>query len=305
MHHIIKEKTTYTVSDEMKKVWLVEMDLLDQLIDVCKKYNLKMWVDGGTLLGAVRDHGFIPWDDDIDVCMPREDYDRLVALGNKIFKEPYFLQTAYSDIDYHRGHAQLRNSLTTAIRPSDSYQPFNQGIFIDIFVIDGVPGDETESKELARWVRKRLRYLKAKNTAILASGRLGLIFRKLKCRLEVRRRGWQSIYKEIEDRLRINSFSESEQVAEISYSGLDILFDRHIFDETVWLDFEDMKVPAPVGYDKLLTTQYGDYMQPSPAPTGHGDVIFDTERSYSELLPMVRSNYRRSAFKRLLAKFKS
>jgi len=305
MLHTISEKTTYAVPEEMKKVWQVEMDLMEQLITVCKKNNLRLWIDWGTLLGAVRDHGYIPWDDDIDMCMPREDYDRLVAMGNEVFSEPYFLQTAYSDIDYHRGHAQLRNSQTTAIRPSDSYQPFNQGIFIDIFVLDGVPADGIESKELARWVRKRLRFLKAKNCAILASGRLGLVFRKLKCRYEVKRRGWSTLYREIEDRLRKNPFDQCDQVAEISYSGLESVFDRHIFDETIWIDFEDMKVPAPVGYDKLLTTLYGDYMTPAQDPTDHGDVIFDTKRSYRELLPKVRADYRRSALRRLLAKFKS
>ena len=126
----------YLVSHEMKKVWAVELDLLRQLIEVCQRENLRMWVDGGTLLGAVRHQGFIPWDDDIDVCMPRPDYDRLTAISGQVFKEPYFYQNAYTDKDYFAGHAQLRNSRTAAIRPSASFNPFNQGIFIDIFVLE-------------------------------------------------------------------------------------------------------------------------------------------------------------------------
>ena len=304
--HTINDKPEYAVPELMKKVWQVELDLLERLIEVCQEHHLRMWMDFGTLLGTVRHKGFIPWDDDIDVCMPRPDYDKLIAIGKEAFKEPYFLQSAYSDTDYFRGHAQLRNSQTTGIRPSDSYQPFNQGIFIDIFVLDGVPENGEEAHELSRWVRKKLRYLKSKNCAILASGRLGLIFRKWKCRCEVRRRGWATMFKEIEDRLREHPFDDSRQVAEISFCGLDFVMDRDIFDETVWMDFEDLKVPAPSGWDRLLRIEIGDdYMTPMMTSTCHGEVVFDTEKSYKETLPEVRAAYRRSALKRLLEKVKS
>jgi lipopolysaccharide cholinephosphotransferase len=301
--HKIQDKPEYHVDELMKKVWQVELDLLQQLINVCQQYQLRIWLDWGTLLGAVRHHGFIPWDDDIDVCMPREDYDKLVSIGNEAFQHPYFLQDGYSDKDYYRGHAQLRNSETTGIRPSDSYQPFNQGIFIDIFVLDGIPEDSVKSHELSRWVRKKLRFLKSKNCAIIASGRLGLIFRKMKCRYEVWRKGWPAMFKEIEDRLREHPFDKSRHVAEVSFCGLDVVFDRDIFDETVWLDFEDIKAPAPAAYDRMLRIIFGDnYMTPIHAATSHGEVIFDVEKNYKERLPEIRKAYLASAPRRLWEK---
>lgn len=298
-----EKRDGYLVSSEMKKVWQIEMQLLKQLLKVCADNNLRCWVTWGSLLGAVRHKGFIPWDDDIDLCMPRPDYDKLISIAKDAFKEPYFLQSAYTDTDYYAGHAQLRHSETCAIRPSACFNPFNQGIFIDIFVLDGVPEDEHKRKEVCRLTRKTQRFLKAKNTNIIYSGRLGLVFRKLYCKYLVKKQGWTAIYAEAEKMLRETPFETSKKVAEISFSGLGFVYDRDIFNDTVWLDFEDMQVPAPADYYKLLKAQFGEnYMIPKRIATCHGDVVFSTERSYKEVLPEVRKEYKKSLINRILKK---
>ena len=293
----------YTVSARMKAVWNVEIDLLVKLLEVCERHHLRCWVADGTLLGAVRHKGFIPWDNDIDVCMLRDDYDRLLALGADAFEYPYFLQSPYSDDSYFRAHAQFRNSATAGIRPSDSYRPFNQGLFIDIFPLDAVPEDLEERRAILKRIRKVTRFLKAKDTPILASGRLGLVFRKLECKWMVWRKGWITIYKEVDELLRSADLSKCRYVAELGFSGDEYLLDKRIFDSTVMLDFEQIQVPVPVGYESYLRTQYGDdYMTPRQVPTAHDDMVVDVERSYVELLPEVRRQYSRSAIKRLLKK---
>ena len=90
-------RNNYVISSNMKKVWAVELDLLKKFIELCEKYQLTYWVGFGTLLGAVRHHGFIPWDDDMDVWMPRADYERLLQLTPDVIGEPYFLQTTMND----------------------------------------------------------------------------------------------------------------------------------------------------------------------------------------------------------------
>lgn len=296
-------KDNYEIPDELAALQDVETDLLRVLIDVCREHGLNVWLGGGTLLGAIRHKGFIPWDDDIDVYMMREDYDKLVQLGPTAFSHPYFFQCAYTDIGYYRGHAQLRNSETAAIRPSDSYQKFNQGIFIDIFPLDGCPESDTERNRTRRETRRIMRFLKAANCDLLASGRIGLIARKWKARRAIRKKGWNTLFKGMEDILRAYPTKDSEFVAQRSFTGDKYMYHRTTFDKTLWVPFENILAPIPAGWEEILLAQYGkNYMTPIKAPTVHGALIIDTQRSYREVAPEVERNYRRTALRRLWQK---
>lgn len=99
----------YEVSAQMKKVWAVELDLLMEAKRVFEKYNIRWYAIGGTLLGAARHNGFIPWDDDIDIAIPRTDYERLRSVARKEFSHPYFFQDEYNSPGLLCGHAKLRN----------------------------------------------------------------------------------------------------------------------------------------------------------------------------------------------------
>ena len=86
----------FSISHETKKIWDIQLKLVQKLLQVCNKHDLKVWADSGTLIGAVRDKGFIPWDDDIDINMMRDDYNKLISFADE-FEKPYFLQCAYTD----------------------------------------------------------------------------------------------------------------------------------------------------------------------------------------------------------------
>lgn len=291
--------------DNLRELQLVELDLLKELLRVCSEHNLTVWVDGGTMLGAVRHKGFIPWDDDIDVLMPRRDYDILLRHGHKWFSHPCFLQSAYSDPGYFRGHAQLRNDNTAAIRPSEAYRKFNQGIFVDIFALDGCPDNPMELESLSHDTLHSLRLLKAVDLDLIYSGRLLQGFRKARMRRRVRKSGFINMYKAIEDRLRQVNMHAVRNWANISFSGNRLLFDRHLFDDTVWMDFEDIKAPLPAGYDRYLRILYGDdYMTPRQDPTEHGELVVSTTRSWREIAPEVCRQWRKGTMKRLVNKLR-
>ena len=137
----------YRVSVQTKKIWAIELDLLNELLKVCKKHNIKVCAFAGTILGAVRHQGFIPWDDDIDVALTRENYEKLLQVAPSEFKNQYFFQTIQTDPNYFFGYARLRNSLTTGIIVGNDRLDYNNGIYVDIFVLDGKVDDDALLKK--------------------------------------------------------------------------------------------------------------------------------------------------------------
>ena len=270
-------RSGYEVSREMKRVWACQLNLLSIFQRVCDKHGLRWWLDSGTLLGAVRHHGYIPWDDDIDVIMFREDYDRLVKAAADEFQAPIIFQTAYTEKNFVRGHAQLRDARTSAIIPSEIYKDFNQGIFIDIFVLDGVSDNPEKRKRqegLACYLRRKLDLLACPMRLQHTRDIPHAVKYKIKYpRLQDKAR----IYRVYEDLFRQNDAAECDYVATSTFRIDSKSRDRHIYDETMLMDFEFMKLPVPSGYDKLLTLLYGDYMTPVVSPSMHGTLILDPD----------------------------
>ena len=271
----------------------IQLEITCHILDVCNRHGLKVWADWGTLLGTIREHGFIPWDDDIDLMMMRDDYEKLLLLADTEFKHPFFLQSVHNDRQYYRGHAQVRYDGTAAILPYDIDQPFHQGIFVDIFVYDNIPDEKgirwKHSLRKARWAMKCLQtayYSKFCLKTPIKTIKF-IISRTATCLL-----GPKNIYRLFERQFTKWNDTDCECIAcpTYDYKQIDRETKRKIwYDNTLMLPFEDIEMPVPAGYHDVLTTLYGEnYMQPRKESSGHGELLISTDRPYQEVLKELR-----------------
>lgn len=264
------------LSDLQKK----ELELLRLFIDICSKLNITYYVTGGTLLGAVRHQGFIPWDDDIDLCMTREDYEVFINSAQDYLPDGFFLQTYTTDPDYPCNFAKLRNSNTTFVENSIKHHKINHGIYIDIFPIDYYPSK-----------RKWLFILKA----VLMKLRITYAYsiEKMKLRTHIARFFARMIYPSLSETIiqrekLFKSVTDGDYL--INHSG--IYGKREIipaqwFKKGTYLSFEGIQVHTISHYHELLTQLYGDYMQLPPEDKRvphHYIAAFDLDKSYTQYL---------------------
>ena len=206
----------YTISTEMKKVWAVEMQLLKKLLEVCERHHLKIWAEGGTLLGTIRHHGYIPWDDDIDMAMLRNDYDKLQAIAKEEFIAPYFFQSGYTD-QFPCGFSKLRMNGTAAIIPYEIFQNFHQGVFIDIFCYDAVPDNNEDLEKQKKSGEKMIQSLKTYCNSYWSFSDFKHNWKTVKAKWKVGRKGFSRCFKEYDDIYRKYRIAENKYISFISF----------------------------------------------------------------------------------------
>lgn len=285
-----EERDGCVVSAELKKLWAVQLDLLCEFDRVCRKHGLKYVLDFGTLLGAVRHKGYIPWDDDLDVSMLREDYDRLMEIGPKEFKEPYFLQSQTTDKYYDDYVTKLRRSDTCYMTDNSksSGDKYNQGIFIDIFVFDNVASvDKDDLQQMSKDSTEAYyhMYVMSHTPKLEADGikwpvkMLRYLYFKLR---------YGSVRKEY---LRLERYAKScgptGNVGTVMYAYPHCR-PLSVYDEIIEIPYENMMMPVPGGYDEVLRLRYGDYMTPVRGGSWHTMATFDTDRSYKDIVKEMK-----------------
>lgn len=138
-----KHETIEMTPEEFRKMQLLQLDMLVELDRICRLHNISYCITAGTLLGAVRHKGYIPWDDDADIAMLREDYERLKKVVNELNPEICWFQDHSTDPDYLWGYGKLRRTGTTFVRTGQEHLKAKTGVFIDIFPFDDIPMQTT------------------------------------------------------------------------------------------------------------------------------------------------------------------
>lgn len=296
-----KEKKDYgfKITEKRKLVWEKELEILEQIIDICNENNIDYFVGAGTMLGAVRHNGFIPWDDDIDVFVTRKNYIKLCEIAKLKLKNPFFVQNFSTEEGYYYGHTQIRNSNTTAIIKGDDCRNFNHGIFVDIFPIDNVPNNIEERKKFLKRIERKkllfnLYYFEYPNNIIKKLIKRGLV--KLYWKIH----DYKEEIKKFEDYVQKYDDIETEECGIISVFQNRFFMRNEWIQETQEVKFENLKVKIPVNYDKCLKCAYGDnYMEIPKNKNGsvHGLTFFDTHNSYliykdkiNEIVDKIKNN---------------
>ena len=245
--------------------------VLRQYIAICKEHHLTYFCCGGTAIGAVRHQGMIPWDDDVDVFMPRPDYDRFIQIASQQLPEGLELVTPYNKKDYHLFFAKLCDKHTTLQEEQDV--PCVYGLYIDIFPIDGAPDDIEDARAMIRLFTKTKHKLEAISTHVSFLAYLNLLEEPKEWGRFARKtigfflRKWYRCHllKQLSDISYRYSYDSASLVAVYCGSyGPKEVFPKAWLQGTKTFLYEGMEVDLPTGYDEYLRQYYGDYMQLPP-----------------------------------------
>ncbi len=276
------EKSERNGRNELTELQEKLLEMLKWFHNTCEANGFVYYALGGTLIGAVRHQGFIPWDDDIDVGMPRPEYERFIEFMRQNPDERYVLEAPLEHKDFVQTACKLYDTTTTFVE-KNPYKT-RRGIFLDVFPIDGV-GDTPEECQKTYKKFSHTNHLVLMKVCSFRKGR-GFIKNASLVVGRLLPYSWRKKIKKLNDIGRAHEYDKSKYVGNLMGSwGSREIVEREWLGEPVKRKFEDGEVNCPQNSDAYLTNIYGDYMQlpPEDKRQGHHEALYlDLERSYLE-----------------------
>ncbi len=267
------------MTDLQKKL----LEMLSDFHDICEDADIKYYLLGGSALGAVRHNGFIPWDDDIDVALPRPDYEKLRNLSKTKYLKKYQFEFPGENKDFIYPHCKMYDTSTTLIE----HNRYNtkRGIFIDIFPLDGIGNTYNESLSNFKKIDRKINLLWSKSCA-LRKGRawyknLSIIVMRVIPDFII---NFKNIMAKIEKICKSKDYYQCTYIANVSGNWHEKeISEREWFGTPTLYDFENIKVYCPENVEAYLTTLYGDWRKLPPKEqqvTHHDYAYLDLNKSY-------------------------
>ena len=246
--------------EKVRDVQLAELEILKILRQICDKYEIKYSLHGGTLLGAVRHGGFIPWDDDLDVIMDREEYERFIDAWNIECPEGFYLQTKEKEETYDRNFLKIRREGTEFLQEHDDSEKMHTGVFIDVEPVDRIPG---------KMIRRLLFYYDCFRYELYSREYIpgGTVAMRFACKIMLLLTNHAGRMRKIKTlKQRITSYKEPDMqrviIANFVTMGRPLPSD--IMDTYSTMTFEGEEYMVIDGWEILLKTWYGDFMKLPP-----------------------------------------
>lgn len=247
-------------NDYLEKLHTVELEILEEIDRICKKNNITYTLCGGSLLGAIRHKGFIPWDDDIDIAMPRKDYDKFIDVCCNELDKKYFLHCNETDAEYWLPFAKVRKNNTTMNEKSIAHLNTHKGIYVDIFPLDNI------SSKMLFFKKIRFSIIKVLIGDVLYKKKIYKSFNECQYPFVAMILSIipMRLNKKIQKRLMTSNKNENSTHL-ISYTGMYAFNKEYIprskYFPTSTVSFEGKKYPGVADYDYYLTSLYKSYMK--------------------------------------------
>lgn len=274
-------------SEEVRQLQKKSLEITEYVVNFCKQHNLRVYLYAGSLLGAVREKGFIPWDDDMDLMMPAPDYKKFIEIWDKeADTERYSLCRQTKTYNDHTLSSSIRDNNTTFITDSTVNLDVNQGLAVDFGYFTACPDS---------WIGQQIQLLCGAGRSLFKAGRIparqGKLIKLMATVLLGIFRGhniqyfiWSTLEKVA---TASNKYYEhAKYVRELSmFPFITWLYPREWFEKAEWVPFEDTMMPIPVGAKAWLSKRYGNYMERPPEKDRHPEhrvVFMDLDTPYKE-----------------------